>query len=95
MFGTRRRVSVCAWVLMAMAGAAPALGQVGAGALAGDVTDQAGAAVPGATVTVVAVDTNLSRTTVTSGHGAYVVPGLAPGVYRVRVELSGFRPAGP
>ena len=32
--------------------AAPAGAQIGAGALAGDVVDQAGAAVPGATVTV-------------------------------------------
>jgi carboxypeptidase family protein len=92
MFGTRRRRGVCALVLMAMAGVAPVLGQVGAASLAGVVTDQAGAAVPGATVTVVAADTSLSRTTVTSGRGDYVVPGLAPGVYRIRVELNGFRP---
>ena len=72
--------------------ASPAAAQIGAAALAGDVVDQAGAAVPGATVTVIAVGTNLSRTAVTGQDGGYSVQGLAPGAYRVRVELSGFRP---
>jgi hypothetical protein len=59
--------------------ASPVRAQIGAGALAGDVVDQGGAAVPGATVTVIAVGTNLSRTVVTSQDGAYSVSGLAPG----------------
>ena len=56
------------------------------------MVDQAGASVPGATLTITAVGTNLSRTTVTGQEGTYVVTGLAPGTYRMRVELSGFRP---
>jgi hypothetical protein len=72
--------------------AAPAGAQVGGAALVGDVSDQAGAALPGAAVTVVAVDTNRSTTTVTGEQGSYAVQALAPGVYRVRVELNGFRP---
>jgi hypothetical protein len=70
----------------------PAAAQIGGGALAGDVVDQAGAAVPGATVIVTAVGTNLTRMTVTGREGTYVVTGLTPGTYRVRVELTGFRP---
>src|SRR3982074_338550 len=61
----------------------PVHAQIGAGALAGQVVDQAGAAVPGAAVTVTAVGTNLSRTTVTDREGGYVVTSLAPGAYRV------------
>ncbi len=66
--------------------------QVGGGALTGIVVDQAGAAVPGAMLTITAAETNLRRTTLTSRDGTYVVPGLVPGSYAVRVELNGFRP---
>ncbi len=55
------------------------------------MTDQAGAAVPGATVTVIADRTRFARTSVSGSAGDYVVPGLAPGSYQVRVELTGFR----
>lgn len=71
---------------------APALAQVGAGALTGHVTDPSGADLPGTTVSVVSVGTNATRTVVTAEDGAYVVQGLAPGAYRLRFELSGFRP---
>ena len=43
-------------------------------------------------LTITAAETNLRRTTLTSGDGTYVVPGLGPGSYAVRVELNGFRP---
>ena len=66
--------------------------QIGSGAVTGTVEDQAGAGVPGATVTVIAVATNRSRTAATDRDGRYVFTGLAPGEYRVRVELEGFRP---
>ena len=93
MLGSRCWARACLWLLLASVWiASPAGAQIGAGALAGHVVDQAGAAVPGATVTVTAVGTSLSRTVITSQTGGYVVPGLAPGSYRVRVELSGFRP---
>ena len=69
-----------------------AAAQIGGGTLAGFAIDQAGAVLPGAAVTVIAVATNRSRTVVTGEDGGYAVPGLAPGVYRVRIELSGFRP---
>jgi len=71
---------------------APTAAQIGGGAIAGYVVDQAGARVPGATVTVTAVATNLSRTAVTGEEGTYVFSGLAPGVYRILIESSGFRP---
>ena len=70
----------------------PAGAQIGAGALVGRVVDQDGAAAPGVTVTITAVGTNASRLAVTEAGGRYVFSGLAPGLYRVRLELSGFRP---
>ena len=79
MLGCRRvACGVCVWLLVVAGISSPVWAQIGAGALAGDVVDQAGAAVPGATVTVTAAGTNLSRTAVTSQDGAYVVPGSPP-----------------
>ena len=48
----------------------PVAAQIGGGALAGSIVDQAGASVPGAAVTITAAGTNLSRTTVTSPEGS-------------------------
>src|SRR5687768_10429654 len=63
-------------------------GQVGVGQITGIVSDVSGAAVPGATVVATHVDTSATRQTVTTGAGVYAVVGLAPGAYRVDVELS-------
>src|SRR6266508_4504379 len=82
---------VCLWVLSGLGIASPLVAQVGSGTLAGDVVDQAGAGVPGATVTLVALGTNLARTVVTDRNGGYSFPSTAPGAYRVRVEVGGFR----
>jgi hypothetical protein len=78
--------------LIATATALPLAAQIGGGALAGEVVDQARAGVAGASVSVVARGTNLTRTAVTNQDGSYRVLGLLPGVYQVRVELNGFRP---
>jgi hypothetical protein len=75
---------------LALPGSA-ALAQVAAGEITGIVKDQAGAAVPGATVTVTDVNTHLQRISVSSGEGVYTAPSLAPGDYRVDVELTGFK----
>ena len=87
----RVRLSLLVAVCLAVPGSA-ALAQVAAGEITGIVKDQAGAAVPGATVTVTDVNTNLQRIIVSSGEGVYTAPSLAPGDYRVDVELTGFKP---
>ena len=51
--------------------ASPLCAQVAAGEITGIVKDQAGAAVPGATVTVTNVDTNQQRILASSGEGVY------------------------
>ena len=56
----------------------------------GTVTDQAGAAIPDAKVTVTNVDTNVSKTTMTTSAGTYLVTDLIPGTYTVKVEKTGF-----
>jgi hypothetical protein len=59
----------------------------------GRLVDQAGAVLPGATVTATHTATGVARTTVTNGEGLYSLPALNPGVYDLAAELAGFRPA--
>ena len=67
--------------------------QVAAGEITGLFKDQAGAAVPGATVTVTDVDTNRQRIVVVERAKASTRRrACAPGDYRIDVELAGFRP---
>jgi hypothetical protein len=75
-----------------LASAPSAVAQVAGGTITGIVRDQAGAAVPGASVTVTDINTNRQRVVASSGEGVYAAAGLVPGTYRVDAELSGFKP---
>src|SRR5579864_3686297 len=57
----------------------------------GVVTDEAGATVADAKVTVTNVDTNVSQTTTTTSAGNYLIIDVVPGTYVVKVEKTGFR----
>lgn len=59
--------------------------------ITGIVTDPSGAPVAGAIVTVTSIAQNVSVSTKSNETGNYVSPFLAPGVYRLAVELSGFK----
>jgi len=78
----------CAWI----SGGTSIRAQAGAGEITGIVKDQVGAAVPGATITVTETRTNLQRIAVATADGVYTVASLAPGEYRLDIELSGFKP---
>jgi hypothetical protein len=54
------------------------------------VTDQTGAVIPGATVTVTNKQTGAKRTDTTESHGLSVIPGLAPGNYELEADAKGF-----
>jgi hypothetical protein len=71
----------------------PALAQTGAASLTGIVSDQSGAAVPGATVTATNQATNVAYTAVSNEAGNYTVTSLPLGTYVVKAELSGFKTA--
>jgi len=60
------------------------------GTISGVVTDSAGAAVAGATVTATNKDTGQSRDAITNDEGLYRIGSLAVGNYSVKVEKSGF-----
>ncbi len=61
------------------------------GSISGQVTDQQGLSVPGATVTISGPQGD--RTLATDGEGRFLAPFLTPGTYSVRVELQGFKAA--
>lgn len=62
----------------------------GNGNITGTITDNAGAAVPGATVVVTNSDTGVSRTIVTDAAGIYTAPFLLPGHYTVAASGASF-----
>ena len=59
----------------------------------GQVTDQSGAVITNATVTITNVATNIAQSVKTDDHGQYVFTGLRPANYSVQVQFSGFRSA--
>jgi hypothetical protein len=59
--------------------------------MSGTVRDESGAVLPGVTVTVTQTDTGFTRTVVTEGSGAYIIPNLPTGPYRLEISLPGFR----
>ncbi|MCC6368768.1 MAG: TonB-dependent receptor [Bryobacterales bacterium] len=61
------------------------------GNITGTVTDTTQAAVAGASVVVTNTATNQSTSVLTTDTGAYNVPNLPPGPYRLEVSLQGFK----
>ena len=61
------------------------------GRILGTVTDQTGAVIGGATVSVIDTQRGLARTLTTDQAGEYNAPNLIPGTYTVRVEAKGFQ----
>lgn len=61
------------------------------GSLEGTLTDQQGMAVVGASVELVHVATNISKTTLSNSTGNYSFEFLAPGTYAVTVTSKGFK----
>ena len=83
------RAVVCALCSLVLAAAAAA--QTNTGQIAGTVKDTSGGVLPGVTVTITNVNTNIARTAVTDDRGAFVVTSLPVGTYKVAAELQGFK----
>jgi hypothetical protein len=69
----------------------PGLAQTDTGRILGNVTDQTGAAIKGASVTITDTLRGTTRTLTTDDAGAYVAPGLLPSTYKVRAGATGFK----
>lgn len=86
------RRTLAVFVLLALA-AAPSQAQTLYGSVVGVVKDAQGSVVPGAAVTIVNTETNLTRDTVTDAEGTYSFINVLAGRYDVKVALRGFREA--
>src|SRR3989441_6066119 len=58
--------------------------------IAGRVTDQNGAVIPGAIITATLVKTKVERAMVTDGDGRYKLIQLEPGVYNIKASFTNF-----
>src|SRR5262245_60169258 len=86
-----KRFAAVLAVLCALAAPRLAFAQVDRATLTGTIKDSGGAIVPGATVSVTNLATNVAVTQQTTDTGTYLAVNLIPGRYRVDVELSGFK----
>ncbi len=86
-----RKVAFASWMLpvLILVFAVTAFAQTTA-SIQGTVSDQNGAAIVGAKVTVKNTALGIERNTQTSSTGSYEVPALPPGTYSVQVQMTGF-----
>ncbi len=89
-----KRLTVLAWVFILsiayLAAPTTTRAQVLYGSLTGNVTDPAGAAVAGASVSVVNLGTNVSKETTTNDEGIYQFNDLIAGSYKVTITAPNF-----
>src|ERR1017187_5446814 len=71
--------------------ALPAVTQEFRSTISGHVFDASTAAVPNAKISAVNVDNNETTTATTDSAGAYAIPFLRPGVYKVTASAAGFK----
>jgi hypothetical protein len=85
--------AIVAAIFLFCASLVPASAQTLYGTLVGNVTDESGLAVPGATVKITQNETNQTREAVTGENGGYNFPNIPTGTYQVDVSLTGFQTA--
>jgi len=91
MSSTKGRFALCLCSLICLV--SPLLYGQATGSFSGTVSDNSGAVVAGAKVTVTAQATNVSRDAKTDDTGHYLVPLLSVGEYTLHVEAPGFKAA--
>jgi len=85
------RLTICVVVGLLTFSLVQAQTTISTGSVVGTVTDQTGAVVGGARVTITHKATGREITTTTSPSGLYASGALTPGDYTIRVQASGFK----
>ncbi len=81
---------LCVLTLLCVSAISSFAQQATTATMTGRVLDQNGAVIPGAQVSVTQQGTSARRETTTNTDGIYVLTGLAPGEYVVKVNATGF-----
>jgi len=81
----------CLIAALALAAAPALFSQAQSGTIVGAVTDQAGAVIPAAKITLVNEGTQFTRVATTNASGQYVAYSVPTGAYTVTVEQAGFQ----
>ena len=84
----KAHLKVCLSLLLA---ASTMLAQQDSGVIAGVVLDPANSVIPGVTVKIINIGTNLAVTLTTDQGGNYTSPPLKIGIYRLDAEAAGFK----
>ena len=79
---------ICAVLLACLA---PLLAQDPRATITGQITDSSNALIPAVTVRATNLETNVTATGVSNGQGAYEIPYLNPGTYKLEAEIAGFK----
>ena len=88
--GLFRLTAICVCLVLSLLGV-QLVAQVRFGGVLGTVSDASGAIVSGATVKLTNLGTNETRTMQTGSTGTFAFPNLIAGVYRVEIEMTGFK----
>ena len=90
-FLLRNAIGVVFLSLAMLVSCLPLFSQGNAGRILGDITDQTGGTIAGATVTIIDTQRSVTRTLTTDGAGEYNAPNLLPSTYTVRAVFRGFK----
>src|SRR5499427_7395388 len=82
--------SLCVLIVLSLGTASAWAQNAATGVISGQVTDQTGGAIPGASVKLTEVSTNSTTNTSTNETGRFTFPNVAPGRYDVTVTKEGF-----
>ena len=86
----RRKLSCLLFLLLAFETAAMFAQSTNAGDIRGTVSDKTGAVIPGATVSVLNVDTGVSKDYVTNNDGLFDTSSIVAGSYKLTFTKQGF-----
>jgi Carboxypeptidase regulatory-like domain/TonB-dependent Receptor Plug Domain len=82
------------WLLLSCLGwlsAGLLMAQTATGGINGTITDQSGANIPGAVMTLTSASTGATRSLTASSTGTYAITSLEPGAYELHVSAAGFQ----
>src|SRR5215471_5614721 len=92
-FPARVGKRIAATLFLLLMAALPSAAQQTTATLLGTINDPSGASIPGVAVQVSNLATNVVRETTSDASGAYSIPNLPPGNYKVTASKTGFQTA--